>query len=117
MRRNLRTTLKRRMAAPMAGYDRLPPELRLWLASAALPWSAKSALRLWTRCLKENRCPAQAIARLQAAEARMLARDAAAIWGTHYPAPDALPLPGGQNALGAPFGSPWGEPAAPQRSG
>jgi hypothetical protein len=40
----------------MASYDRLPRDLRLWLAEAALPWSARSVLRLWQRALKETGC-------------------------------------------------------------
>lgn len=50
---NTRSTLKRRVRQgdPMAAYDRLPPALRAWLAQAALPWSAPSALRLWQRFL------------------------------------------------------------------
>ena len=71
----------------MAYYDRLPPELRHWLASAALPWSAQSALRLWQRSLREsNGNQAAARAALARAEARMLARDATKIWGAAYPA-------------------------------
>lgn len=70
MRRNLATSLRRK-ARPdaMARYDRLPAELRLWLAGAALPWSASSALRLWQRALHETRDPAAARQRLSAAEA------------------------------------------------
>ena len=30
--------LKRRSEDPMRDYDRLPPELRAWLAEAVLPW-------------------------------------------------------------------------------
>ena len=39
---NCRSSLaaRRRTQDPMAAYDRLPPELRGWLAQAALPWSA-----------------------------------------------------------------------------
>ena len=80
----------------MAGHDRPPPELRLWLASAALPWSPKSALRLRTRALRETPCRLQALARLQAAETRMLARDAGTIRGADYP----LPAPADTQRLG-----------------
>ena len=59
----------------MAAYDRLPPEVRRWLANAALPWSPASALRLWQRALRD-RCDAQsALARLDLAERVTLARD------------------------------------------
>lgn len=82
MRRNLATGLRRSVhAAPMTQFDRLPPELRRWLAQAALPWSPRSALRLWQRALAQTGCVRAAIGRLDAAQARMLARDAAGIWG------------------------------------
>lgn len=73
---NLVSSLRRSHAAtPMAAFDRLPPPLRRWLANAALPWSARSALRLWQRALAETGCERRATARLDAAEARLLARD------------------------------------------
>ena len=70
---NLATSLPRRRqrGCPMAAYDRLPPELRRWLAEAALPWSAASVLRVWHRAGD----PARALARLSALEAGQLARD------------------------------------------
>ena len=87
MARNLATSLRRRRRAPaMAGYDRLPPELRRWLAEAALPWSPCSVRRLWARLHRDCAGDTQAIRRhLDAAEARMLARDASKIWGRAYP--------------------------------
>jgi hypothetical protein len=86
MARNLVTHLRRRQSS-MAHYDRLPPELRQWLASAALPWSAHSALRLWQRSLRDTKGNLAATrAALARAEARMLARDAAKIWGAAHPA-------------------------------
>lgn len=89
--RNLVTSLRRRARPhPMAHYDRLPAELRLWLAGAALPWSPHSALRLWMRLDRE--CGGDTIAmrqRLDEAEARMLARDTPRIWGMGYPRVEA----------------------------
>ncbi|MFN3642645.1 MAG: DUF6525 family protein [Gemmobacter sp.] len=85
-RRNIVTTLRHRQAAPMAAFDRLPPALRRWLQRAALPWSVASALRLWHRAMAETGCEADALARLDAAEARSIARDAARIWGRGHPA-------------------------------
>jgi hypothetical protein len=66
---------RRRELDPMRVYDRLPPELRAWMAEAALPWSPKSCLRLWRKALSEEGCPARARARLDRAEAALLARD------------------------------------------
>lgn len=75
-------------ANQMAAYDRLPAELRRWLAQAALPWSAASALRLWQRALRETGCPRQALVRLTRAEARSLARERVAVRGPANPTGD-----------------------------
>jgi hypothetical protein len=86
MRRNLSSPRARRRAGdPMAAYDRLPRDLRLWLAEAALPWSAASVLRLWQRALRETGCARAARDRLARAEANTLAREAARVWGKSYP--------------------------------
>ena len=63
-----------RKGCAMAAHDRLPSELRNWLIHATLPWSAKSALRLWTLALRKTGCPIAARARLSAAEAQTLTR-------------------------------------------
>lgn len=65
---------KRRAVDPMRIYDGLPPELRLWLANATLPWSPLSCLRLWRRALREEGCVQRARARLDQAEAACLER-------------------------------------------
>jgi Family of unknown function (DUF6525) len=86
MNRNLASPRARwRKTNPMAAYDRLPPDLRVWLAGAALPWSAASVLRLWQRALRETGCPQAAKARLARAEVQTLAKDAALVWGPNYP--------------------------------
>ncbi len=84
---NLASTLTRRgRGRPMDRYDRLPAELRRWLAGAALPWSAGSALRLWRRLDRETGGDvARMLRRLELAERRMLARDCPRIWGAAYP--------------------------------
>ena len=46
--------LRRRAADPMADYDRLPADLRVWLAAAALPWSPRSAARAFARALARH---------------------------------------------------------------
>jgi hypothetical protein len=71
---------------PMDDHDRLPPVLRMWVAHAALPWSASSVRRLWVRALAETGCPQAALARLDRAEAATLARDAPRVWGAAHPA-------------------------------
>ncbi len=83
---NLTTSLRRRRTvAPMQAFDRAPPELRAWLREAALPWSTQSALRLWRRALADGADPRAARARLDAAEARLLGRDVARVWGLGHP--------------------------------
>jgi hypothetical protein len=79
-----------RAVDPMAAYDRLPRDLRLWLAGAALPWSAASVLRLWQRAIRETGCTQAARDRLARAEAKTLAREAARVWGSAYPKDQAL---------------------------
>lgn len=66
---------KTRALDPMRVYDGLPPELRDWVAHAALPWSPQSCLRLWQRALHEEGCVERARARLDRAEVACLARD------------------------------------------
>lgn len=87
MTRNLATSLRQRpRPAPMQAHDALPPEVRLWVHGAALPWSAASLRRLWARALRQAGGDAAAArARLDAAEARALAREAARVWGPGYP--------------------------------
>ena len=91
MRRNLRTSLRAKpRPRPMERYDRLPAELRLWLATAALPWSPHSAAKLWARLGRETGGDlAQMLKRLDQAEQRLLSRDAPGIWGRDYPAAPA----------------------------
>lgn len=87
--KNLRSTLKRRQRStnPMAGYDRLPAELRLWLAQAALPWSVPSVLRLWRKTLPAcGGDTEEARRQLSRIESRRLGQDARRIWGEAHPA-------------------------------
>lgn len=59
----------------MKAYDALPFELRQWLASACLPWSPTSALRIWER-IGGAKNPVAAYSRLNEIEQSMLQRDA-----------------------------------------
>ncbi|MBT9247249.1 hypothetical protein KM031_08215 [Gemmobacter fulvus] len=87
MSRNLVSPRARwRRGSPMARHDQLPAPLRHWLAHAALPWSLRSILPLWQKALRDTGCETAALARLSAAEAATLRRDAAQVWGTDYPA-------------------------------
>jgi hypothetical protein len=80
-RANLSSALSRRRRArpcrdPMAEFDRLPAELRRWLAHAALPWSPHSAHRAYLRALSLLRSGPAALAYLDALQAARLQRDA-----------------------------------------
>ncbi|TCO73270.1 DUF6525 family protein [Rhodovulum euryhalinum] len=82
------TTLKlrRRATDPMRDYDRLPLELRTWLAQAARPWSPISVRRAFARALAAKGDRAQALAELDRLEAHRIARDALGLWGRSHPA-------------------------------
>ncbi|MFC3613820.1 DUF6525 family protein [Lutimaribacter marinistellae] len=78
MTRNLGdTTLKRRRRAgdPMRTFDDLPPALRRWLAEASMPWSPASCRRIWQQARSRGEPVEAILARLDRAEARMLASD------------------------------------------
>lgn len=77
-RGNLRHARLGGRAETMADFDRLPPELRAWIAGAVLPWSARSVRRAWGRALDRTRGDrAAALALMDRIEAATLARDAA----------------------------------------
>jgi hypothetical protein len=81
MRRNLGATVlpRRRERDPMRASDALPPELRDRLAQAALSWSPRSCARLWRKALRRGLDAQAALAALDRAQARTLARERA--WG------------------------------------
>ncbi|MGR3485055.1 MAG: DUF6525 family protein [Paracoccaceae bacterium] len=76
-RRNLSTRLAARHRArdPMRAFDALPPELRAWMHEAALPWSPRSARRIWERAVGQGLDAQAAREVLARAEARTLARE------------------------------------------
>ncbi|RBI84904.1 hypothetical protein DRV85_09540 [Rhodosalinus halophilus] len=71
---------------PLAEYDDLPPPLRAWLAQAAMPWSPRSALKIWQRVLRRSggdvRRAQQEMTRIEAAR---LAEDVLRVWGPAHP--------------------------------
>lgn len=85
--RNLKTSLRcSPLTDPMREFDALPPPLRHWLSEALLPWSPRSVRKMWARALVRS-CgnPAVALAALDRAELKTLARDVPKIWGKHHP--------------------------------
>lgn len=79
-RANLCSAISRRRKArtaydPMAAFDRLPADLRRWLAGAILPWSPRSAHRAYLRALSKVQTPQEALARLDEMQSARLLRD------------------------------------------
>ncbi len=77
--------LKRRSEDPMRDYDRLPPELRAWLAEAVLPWRPRSVRRAFERAVARTRDRAGALEELDRLQDRLVAKDARAVWGEAHP--------------------------------
>lgn len=65
---------RRRHEDPMVAYDRLPARLRAWVRQAQLPWSPQSCQRIWSAARKAGLPEEEALRRLDAAEAKTLAR-------------------------------------------
>ncbi|WP_397543875.1 DUF6525 family protein [Roseovarius salis] len=85
--------LKRRTEDPMRDYDRLPPELRAWLAEAVLPWRPRSVRRAFDRAVARTRNRARALEELDRLQERLVAKDARAVWGDAHP---CVSTPGGR---------------------
>ena len=87
MRGNRKTSLKlkRRNEDPMQDFDRLPADLRAWLASAVLPWRPRSARRAFERAVVRTRDRSRALEELDRLQDRLVARDARKVWGQAYP--------------------------------
>lgn len=77
--------LKRHNADPMREFDRLPAELRVWLASAVLPWRPQSVRRAFDRAIARTRNTACALEDLDRLQNRLVAQDARKIWGHKHP--------------------------------
>lgn len=96
MPRNLgHTSLRRRRreTRSMTEFDRLPAELRLWLATAVLPWSPRSARQAYARAVGRTRNKAEALEELDRVQRRLIQRDARRIWGSEHPDVAAAPEP------------------------
>lgn len=82
-----RTTLKRRRRGGngMDEFDRLPKELRNWLASAALPWRPQSVQRAFAKAYASTGDRESALRELDAMQQRLIAKDARKVWGADHP--------------------------------
>ena len=81
------TSLKRRRRNEnaMQEFDRLPKDLRAWVAEAGLPWRPKSVRRSFERALSETGDRAQALQELDRLERRLISKDVQKIWGDTHP--------------------------------
>lgn len=77
--------LKQRNEDPMREFDRLPPELRAWLASAVLPWRPRSVRRAFDKAVARTRDKTSAIKELDRLQEQLIARDAHKVWGQDHP--------------------------------
>lgn len=82
-----KTSLKRKPRAddPMREFDRLPQELRAWVAAADLPWRPRSVRRSFERALEETGNVDRALEELDRLQDRLIAKDAVKVWGEVHP--------------------------------
>lgn len=76
---------KRRRENPMQEFDRLPAELRVWLASAVLPWRPRSVRRAFNSAFAQTQDVEDALRELDRLQERLIAKDAPKVWGQEYP--------------------------------
>ena len=69
----------------MHEFDRLPAELREWLATAILPWRPQSVRRAFHRAFQRTLDKTEALAELDRMQERLIAKDARAVWGQGHP--------------------------------
>lgn len=83
-----RTGLKcrRRHEDPMREFDRLPAELRAWIAAADLPWRPRSVHRSFKRALSRTGDKSRALEELNRIQERLMSKDARHVWGRDHPA-------------------------------
>jgi len=69
----------------MHEFDRLPKELRGWLATADLPWRPRSVRRSFERYVSQTGDRKKALVELDRLQRRLIAKDAQKIWGENHP--------------------------------
>ena len=88
MRRNKgQTSLKKRHSAgnSMHDNDRLPPELRVWLSRAILPWRPNSVKAVYGKALQRTQTHDAALEELDRIESHLVRKDVRKIWGASHP--------------------------------
>lgn len=69
----------------MRDYDCLPKELRVWVASANLPWRPKSVRQTFDRALSQTGDRKKALEELDRLQQQLVAKDAKKVWGQDHP--------------------------------
>ena len=77
--------LKRRNEDPMREFDRLPAELRAWLAAAVLPWRPRSVRRAFDHAVARTEDSSRALEELDRLQDKLVAKDAREVWGQEHP--------------------------------
>lgn len=85
--------LKRRNEDPMREFDRLPAELRAWLAAAILPWRPRSVRRAFDRALARTQDRTSALKELDRLQAQLVAKDARKVWSADHPVASTAETP------------------------
>ena len=76
---------KRRSENSLLDYDRLPRDLRAWIANAELPWRPRSVLKAYERAFLKTGDRNKALKELNYIQYRLVAKDTVVIWGKNYP--------------------------------
>ena len=84
-RGNTSLKCKRRNEKPMLEFDRLPRELRVWIAGADLQWRAKSVRKAFDRALSQTGSHEKALEELSRLQRRLISKDATKVWGKEHP--------------------------------
>lgn len=74
-----------RAANKMREFDTLPPPLRQWLATSALPWRPRSVQKAYDKAFSRTGNAQAALAELEALQSRLVAKDARHVWGAGHP--------------------------------
>ena len=82
-----KTSLKtrRRRQSPMREFDRLPAELRAWVAGAMLPWRPRTVQAAFDKAMARTGDPKLALSELNRIQRALVAKDAGQVWGKDHP--------------------------------
>ena len=84
-RGNTSLKCKRRNERPMLEYDQLPQELRVWVASAYLPWRPRSVQKAYDRAMLQTGSNKKALDELSRLQRRLISKDVEKVWGRDHP--------------------------------